>query len=197
MKKIITIVYLLFLTCAAFGQVDSTWNVLLLKKGNQLEAKPNMAAWSNTGFYLYKNCVYNITLKNEKQISGRLIDIKLDTLFFTNFFNANAARLTGVKLDTFAVDYKALGKMNLIADRALGLDNTYSFDSFDFIFKKDTTNYVFTSDWVAIFQNDSMKYELVAHMTAQGIGTLFEERGRTYYLYGTGMVKPDRSKIDK
>ena len=45
------------------AQVDSSWNVLLLEKGNKLEMKPDMAALSKTGFYLYKNCVYEIILK--------------------------------------------------------------------------------------------------------------------------------------
>lgn len=33
-------------------------------------------------------------------------------------------------------------------------------------------------------------------MTAQGIKLLFEENGRTYYFYGGGLTKPDRSKMD-
>jgi hypothetical protein len=196
MRKLTTITFLLFLTFSVFGQVDSTWNVLLLEKGNKLEVKPNMAALSKTGFYLYKNCVYEIDLKNKRHIGGRLIGIKPDTLFFTNFFNSNVANSANTKLDTFAVYYKDLDKLNLIADRSMGWYTKYSFDNYNFIFKKDTTNYFFPSDWVVIYNNDPMKYELVAHMTAQGINTLFEESGRTYYFYGTGMTKPDRSKMD-
>ena len=196
MRKLTTIINLLFLTVSSFGQVDSTWNVLLLEKGNKLEVKQNMAALSKTGFYLYKNCVYEIDLKNKTHIGGRLIDIKPDTLFFTNYFNSNVAYSANGKLDTFAVYYKDLDKLNLIADRSMRLYTKYSFDNYDFIFKQDTTKYFISSAWVVIYNNDPTKYELVAHMTAQGINRLFEDSGRTYYFYGSGMTKPDRSKMD-
>jgi len=196
MRKILTILYLLFLTSSAWGKVDSSWNVLLLEKGNTLKIKHNMAALSKTGFYLYKNCVYDIDLKNKRHISGRLIKIKPDTLFFTNFFNSNVAHSSNQKLDTFAVYYKDLDKLNLIADRSMGWHLRYSFDNYDFIFKKDTTNYFFKSQWVVIYNNDPNEYEVVAHLTAQGITALFEENSRVYYFFGTGMTKPDPSKMD-
>lgn len=196
MKKItIPLLFQLFVV-TVWGQIDSSWNVLLLEKGNNFEIKPNMATLNKTGFYLFKNCVYEIDLKNQKHISGRLIDVKPDTLVFTNFFNANVAFSAGAKLDTFAIHYKNLDKINLISDRTLGLYNKYSFDNYNFIFKRDTANYSFPSNWVAIYNNDSLKYELVAHLTEQGINTLFEDNGRTYYFYGKGMTKLDRSKID-
>lgn len=196
MKRITILLHLLILTFSVWGQADSSWNVLLLEKGKNFEKKLDMANLSSTGFYLYKNCVYEIDLKNKTHIGGRLIDIQPDTLFFTNFFNSNVAYSANSKLDTFAVYYKNLDKLNLIADRSMGWYTKYSFDNYDFIFKKDTTNYFFESDWVAIYDNDPMKYELVAHMTSQGIDVLFEESGKTYYFYGTGMTKPDRSKMD-
>jgi hypothetical protein len=197
MKKLSTLlIYFLFLNFSASGQPDSTWNVLLLEKGNKLVAKPHMAEFSKTGFYLYKNCVYEIELKNKKHINGRLINIKPDSLFFTNFFNSNVAYSSKTKLDTFAVFYKDLDKLNLISDRSMGLYIKYSLDNYDFTFTKDTINYFFESKWVAIYNDDPMKYELVAHMTAQGINTLFEENARTYFFYGSGMTKPDRSKMD-
>jgi len=196
MRRLLTITYLVILSYAVLGQADSTWNVLLLEKGSKLKVKSNMAEFGKSGFYLFKNCVYEIELKNNNQINGRLIDIKLDTLFFTNFFNTNQADLAKAKLDTFAVYYKELNKLKLIADRSMRWYNTYSFDHYDFIFKKDTTNYFFLSNWVEMYNNDSMKYELVAHMTAQGINILFEENGSTYYFYGKGMTKPDRTKMD-
>lgn len=129
-------------------------------------------------------------------MSGRLIEITKDTLSFTNFFNYNVAIKAQSILDTIKIHYRQLGTLNLIADRAYGWYEKHAFDNFDFIFKKDTTHFAFESDWYQIFSNDSRKYELVPHLTAQGINLLFEENGRTYYFYGAGMIKPDRSKMD-
>ena len=184
------------LTINLFGQSDSCWTVLLLGKGNGLEIKNDMGSFNKTGFYLYRNCIYEIETKNGDIYGGRLIDIKPDTLFFTNFFNSNAASKAGMQLDTVGLHYKQLDKLRLIADRSMGLYTKHSFDNFNFIFKKDTVNCSLKSDWIQIFTNDPMPYELVPHLTAQGINLLYEENGRTYYFYGTGMTKPDRSKMD-
>ena len=47
------------------------------------------------------------------------MDVKPDTLWFTNFFNANTAASADSKLDTFAVHFKDLDKLNLISDSRL------------------------------------------------------------------------------
>ena len=198
-KKIIVLLLLQLVSITIFGQNSDSqkdnWNVLLLKKGNQLETKENMSSLSKTGFYLYKNCIYDITLRNEKgfeekKIGGRLINIKPDSLIFTNYFNLNAAFSNNAKLDTFAVHYEELDQLKIISDRSLGLYEKISFDNYDFVFKKDTVNYAFKRDWVKIYTNDVMLYEVVAHMTAQGIGALYEQDGRTYFFEGTGLIKP-------
>ena len=158
-----------------------------------------MASFSKDGFYLIRNMVYEVTTKNNLQINGRLIDIEPDTLFFTNFFNENAAKNAGMTLDTVGIYYRQLDKLKLIADRAMGFYNNHSFDNFDFQFQKTDTKCSIPSDWEKIFQNDDSLYELVAHLTSQGINILYEEEGRTYYFYGGGMIKrakPDRSKMD-
>lgn len=155
-----------------------------------------MGTLCSTGFYLYRNCVYEVDLKNKLHIGGRLIDIKPDTLFFTNFFNENAASKAKVKLDTIAVYYKQLDKIRLVADRTMQWYVNHSFDNYDFIFKKDTTNCNISSNWEKIFSNDTALYEIAPHLTQQGITWLFEENGKSYYFYGGGMTKPDRTKMD-
>ena len=198
MDKIINI--LLFLVIMVpfrtFGQADSCWTVLVLKKGNALKIKPNMSSFNTNGFYMYRNCIYEIDTKSGQHYSGRLIDIKPDTLYFTNYFNENAASKAGFNLDTLGLHIDQLDKLNLISDRSMGLYTKHSFDHFDLIFKRDTIHCSLASKWSQIYSNDSSAYELVPHLTAQGINLLFEESGRTYFYYGTGMIQSDRSKMD-
>lgn len=193
-SKIFLVVFMM-LSIQARGE-DSCWTVLLLKKGNTLEIKPDMGAVSKTGFYLYRNCVYDVSLKNSQNLHGRLTDIRQDTLFFTNYFNANAASKAGATLDTLAIHYTELAQLSLISDRAMGFYTKVFFDDYDFIFRKDTVHCLLASHWHPIYTNDPAYYEVVPHLTAQGVDLLFEESGRTYYYYGPGMVKPDRSKMD-
>ena len=191
------IIAILLSTFKLFGQTDSCWTVLLVKNGKTPDyTKPIKGKFSPDGFYLYRNCIYEIDLIDKRKLSGRLIEITKDTLSFTNFFNQNVAIKAQSTLDTIKIHYRQLDRLNLIADRAYGWYEKHSFDNFDFIFKKDTSNCKLESDWYEIFSNDNQKYELVPHLTAQGINLLFEESGRTYYFYGAGMTKPDRSKMD-
>lgn len=178
------------------AQPDSSWNVLVIQRGKDLKIRPDMSDFNTTGFYLYKNCVYEFELKNKSRIGGRLVDIKQDSLLFTNFFNATTARNSKAKLDTFTVHYNQLERLNLIADRAMRYYNRVKLDNYDFIFQRDTINYYFPSQWEKIYANDANRYELVAHLTAQGVDMLFEDSGRTYFFYGSGIVKPDRSDFD-
>jgi hypothetical protein len=191
----ITFLFLIISTYA-FGQSDSCWTVLLIDRGKSFEIKPDMAKVSKTGFYLYRNCNYDITLKNGKEYGCRLIDIKPDTLFIANCFNENVAKRAKISFDTLAIHYKELDKLRVIADRSLGWYEKYSFDNFDFQFKKDTGNCKLESYWEQIFSNDNSKYEIAPHLSAQGITYLFEENGLTYFFYGGGMSKPDRTKMD-
>lgn len=196
-KLTILIIAILLLTIKVFGQTDSCWTVLVIKKGSSPDyTKAIEGKFNPDGFYLFKNCIYEIDLKDKRKLSGRLIDISKDTLSFTNYFNQNVAFKAQTNLDTIKIHYRQLDKLNLISDRALGLYEKHSFDNFDFIFKKDTNNCILKSHWHEIFSNDNQIYELVPHLTAQGVDLLFEESGRTYYFYGAGMTKPDRSKMD-
>lgn len=178
------------------AQTDSSWNVLLLSKSKKIEQKEDMRSFSNTGFYLYKNCVYEFKSSNNDFFSGRLINVKPDSLYFSNFLNEHVAQHANQKLDTIAFHYKQLKKLRLISDRSMGLYTTHTLSQFDFIFSKDTAANELASSWAKIYVNDTNTYELVPHLTAQGVNLLFEENGKSYYFYGGGMEKPDLSEVD-
>lgn len=196
-KTTFFILTILLSTYNLFGQADSCWTVLLVKKGVTPDYNKTFEGGFNpNGFYLYRNCIYEIDLKDKRKLSGRLIEISKDTLSFTNFFNLNVALKSFCTLDTIKVHHSQLDRLNLIADRAFGFYEKHSFDNFDFIYKQDTSNCKLESEWQEIFSNHNEKYELVPHLTAQGINFLFEEDGKTYYFYGGGLTKPDRFKMD-
>lgn len=171
--------------------------MLLVKKGKT----PDLNSWhgaavNHDGFHLYRNCVYNVETTDKQQYHGRLVDMQPDTLYFTNFLNESVADKIDMPFDTVAIHFRQLGKFHMVADRAMGLYTTLSLDNFDFYFWKDTTNCTLPSEWAQIFENDPYYYELVPTLTAQGIDLIYEEAGQTYFFYGTGLVKPDRAKID-
>src|SRR3954471_12344683 len=99
----ITIFLMLFFQFDSFGQSDSTWTVMMLKKGNQPEIKDNMAEFSQTGFYLYRNCFYDLEFKDKTKKTLRLIDIKPDTLTFIGISEKRDADFAQVAKDTFLI----------------------------------------------------------------------------------------------
>jgi hypothetical protein len=104
----IMILFLILFQSDSFGQSDSIWNVMILKKENQPEIKDNMAVFSQTGFYLYRNCFYDLKFKDETKKTLRLIDIKPDTLIFIGISEKRDSNLAQVSKDTFLIDYKSV-----------------------------------------------------------------------------------------
>ena len=95
------IFFLILLQSDLFGQTDSVWNVLILKKGNQPEIKDNMATFSQTGFYLYRNCFYDMEFHDKTKKTLRLIDIKPGTLIFIGISQKKDGSITPSATDTF------------------------------------------------------------------------------------------------
>lgn len=189
---------LFFSLCAYIlpAQPDSCWTLLLLEKSRDLKPRPDMATYSSHGFYLYRNCMYDIELNNQQRISGRLVDIRKDTLCFTNAFNQATAAIDHKVLDTIAYPISALNRLFLIADRSLGIYNKQSLNRFNFIFRKDTVHHDLPSYWVQLYSNDTARYELVPFLTMQGLDMLYEEGGRTYYYMGSGLDRLAAPKKD-
>ena len=95
------IIAILLSTFKLFGQTDSCWTVLLVKNGKTPDyTKPIKGKFSPDGFYLYRNCIYEIDLIDKRKLSGRLIEITKETFSFTNFFNQNVAIKAQSTLDT-------------------------------------------------------------------------------------------------
>ena len=195
-RNLLLLTLLLFIGVSESISQDTCWTVLLVKKGKKVKVRKNMDAFSNRGFYLYRNCIYNVSTKKGKMYKGRLIDIKPDTLFFTKYLNATVAKKWGENLDTVAIHYRQLDKLYLFRGMSRPTYKLVSLENFNFSFKKDTTHCRWESLWGKIFTGSDKVYEIVPHMEMQGITGLYEYAGTTYFFSGGGITKPDTSKID-
>ncbi|OJJ22583.1 hypothetical protein BKI52_07850 [marine bacterium AO1-C] len=175
---------------------DTCWTALLIKKGKNLKVREDMSAFNYRGFYLYRNCIYNVSTKENEFYRGRLIDIKPDTLFFTKYLNEAVAQKAGKQLDTVAIHYKELDKLHLFRGRNRPTYKEIPLTTFDFIFKKQAQHCVWESLRAKIFENSDKVYEIVPHLEMLGITGLFEDEGKTYFFTGVGGIKQDKSKID-
>ncbi|MFH0893017.1 MAG: hypothetical protein V2A54_01165 [Bacteroidota bacterium] len=195
---LILIVSIFHSTGLAFSQSDSCYTAIMIKKGCIPKANCALAgAYNPCGFYLYRNCLYNIELKNKTQINGRLIDIRPDTLCFTNFINLNAAKKAHRKFDTLKVSLNELWRLNLNSDATFGFYERHYFKNNILIIRKDTgINYI-ESEWTVSGTNPVYKTELVPYLSANGLYLVYEQNGLTCFYQGGAIDKPDTSKMDR
>src|SRR5687767_4077361 len=134
----------------SFAQSDSLWNVMILRKGNQPEIRDNMAAFSQTGFYLYRNCFYDLKFRDKTKKTLRLIDIKLDTLIFVGISEKTDSNYTQVANDTFLIDYNSTSKLLLIKDWGAKNSRKINCDDYYFIFYKSVIDNRYESKYAYV-----------------------------------------------
>ncbi|MEI9809219.1 MAG: hypothetical protein WDO16_15905 [Bacteroidota bacterium] len=85
MKKVRIILVVLFYINTAAAQDTSFQNLYFIEKGEAPVRKENDYEPRKTGFYLYRNCIYNLVLKNKLQLSAKITAIKkrFYLLYFT------------------------------------------------------------------------------------------------------------------
>ena len=88
---------------SSFSQTDSIQNLYFVKKSEQpvFTEKDYMPA--TKGFYIYRNCIYDFVLKNKRQLSAKVIDIKNDSVYYTLYINENVAQKNKNSQDTFSL----------------------------------------------------------------------------------------------
>lgn len=199
MRKVLLFIFLLT-TVFLFGQqnaVDSVWKVRIVPKNKVYKSKyRDSVSFNPKGFYLVKNCYYKLTSKSKGELFGILVDVKKDSLVFSNYFNANVANTFGDPFFTFSLHYKDLKTLNLLSDRALNWYTRIGLNSYEFEFIKDTGDLAWMSPEVKIYRNSDKKYKLVPYLTYQGFEYLYEWEGKVLVYSGTGLYEPDRNKMD-
>lgn len=191
----LTIFFVIFSQFNAFGQSDSLWNVMILKKENQPEMKNNMAEFSTTGFYLYRNCFYDLKFKDKTRKTLRLIDIKPDTLIFIGISDKKDTDLTKIAKDTFHIDYKNIDKLLLHKDWGSESSKKVNCDDYYFIFHKTLIANRYESKLAFVFSD--FQSEIVPRLSLYGITYHYEYGGKLYYHSGIKVQTPKYSDEEK
>jgi hypothetical protein len=180
----ILLVFLIFFRLDSFSQADSIWNVMILKKGNQPEIKDNMAAFSKTGFYLYRNCFYDLEFRDKTKKTLRLIDIKPGTLIFIGISQKKDTDFTRPATDTFSIDYNNIRRFLLIKDWGAKNSKKINCDDYYFIFHPSIIDNRYESKYASVFPDAGPKTELVPRLSSDSITYHYEYGGKLYYYSG-------------
>jgi hypothetical protein len=191
------IIFLILIQIDAFGQQDSIWNVMILKKNNKPEVNDNMAEFSPTGFYLYRNCFYDLQFKDKTKRTLRLIDIKPDTLIFIGISLKKDTNLNLPAKDSFLIEYKSIDKLLLIKDFGAKTSKKINFNEYFFIFYKSLLNNRLESKYDYVFSGGVSKSELIPRLSSFGITYNFEYGGKLYYHSGINVPVPKYSDEEK
>ncbi len=88
-------------------------------------------------FYIYRNCIYDLVLKNKQVLSIKVTDIRNDSIYYTSAFNHTIVLRKNWHTDTLALHPMQLKKVRLIGDQLIGtLFGTYSLTRCRYVFEK-------------------------------------------------------------
>ena len=197
MTQRLLLLFLLFIQFDSFCQTDSIYNVMVLRKEVQPEIKDNMAEYSPTGFYLYRNCFYDLKFRDKVEKTLRLIDIKRDTLVFIGISEKQDIDLSITSKDTLLVDYQSIDKILLLKNFSSGASKKINCDDYYFIFYKSLTNNSYESKYAQVFSSQAEKSELIPRLSSHGITYHYEFGGKLYYHSGVKVQTPKYNDGEK
>ena len=178
--------YVFLLLCFLAGALtrNTAQNLYFVKKGQPAIFQKADFQPGKQAFYIYRNCVYDFVLKDGKQISVRVIDIKNDSIYYTPYIGR-----TATTKDTLSLHPGDLKKIRMIGDRIMALYKSYSLRHCTYVFENTGAPKTFPQLKDTVYEADSSRstvYDVVPYLTAQGIDRLYQQCGVTYYYRGIG-----------
>ncbi len=194
--------FLLFLNSAihSYGQQDSIQNLYFVKKGETALFAENDYQPGKNAFYVYRNCIYNLVMKNKKEITIKVVDIRNDSIYYVTWVSQRPPEYVNRPADTLALHPSQLKKVRMIGDRILGLMSGHSLLDDDHVFQLSDSAKAFpkiVKTQLAPDSSYSITYELVPYLTAQGINRVYERSGRAYYYEGGPIPQARKDSVKK
>ncbi len=186
--KIIIFLFAFLTSGLSRAQSDSAWTVFVLKKGHEPIIRDNMAGYSNSGFYLYQNCLYTFSLIGKKPKTGRLVALKPDTLFFQMKGDSNNMQVVAIdSLESF-----------LFSDNwTPNQKKKIKIKKHQFVFTKSNRPNFIPSNFAFITPDQEKKYELIPSPTLNRICYFTYFEGLLLYHSGVEIDPPKYTAEEK
>jgi len=185
---LIPVLLLAFSDSAVYSQTGSYENLYFVKDGEKAEFNKKDYMPDKKGFYIYRNCIYVLVLKNKMQFFAKVIEIKNDSLYYTAYINENVAQKNNSYQDTLSMHPSSIKRIKLIGDRIMGIYANQPLGHYSYVFEQDIEPKKFKTYFDTVYTKDSSRattYELIPYLTAQGLDQLYEQCGITYYFRGS------------
>ena len=171
----------------AYSQSSTIQNLYFIKAGPYPVTSDKDYKPRKEGFFIYRNCVYDLVLKNKLQLSAKIIDIKNDSIYYTLFTKENEPGRQEDQQDTLHLHPFEIRRIKMIGDRMMGIYSSCYVNRYRYVFEKSLEPKKMNTDFRTIYSadsTDSTTYELVPYLTAQGLDLLYQQCGSTYYYDG-------------
>lgn len=185
MKQILLAIFCLtFLISNA--QENSCLNLLVHQKGVKPKMRANMVTQNDAGFYLYRNCIYNIGHSNGIKKNYQLIDITPTGIIVKQPFLAGK--------DTTLV-YTDINTLYLTSEKNIEWFVELDLKNYEFLVTEDSSLCYLPSQTKSIYKKDDTQFELVPYLTIGGVQYLYEEDGDVF-IYQSDLKKRKKKKQD-
>jgi hypothetical protein len=169
------------------SQTTTSQNLFFIKNGLHPVTSDKDYKPRKEGFFIYRNCVYDLVLKNKLQLSAKIIDVKNDSLYYTLYTKENELQHHGDRQDTFHLHPSQIRRIKMIGDRLMGIYSNCYVNHYKYVFEQSLEPKKLNTDFKTIYSADSTNsttYEVVPYLTAQGLDLLYQQCGATYYYEG-------------
>lgn len=171
------------------AQDNHTQNLYFTKKNKPVAfGKEDYKPRQGNSFYLYRNCIYDLELKNKLRLSARVTDMRNDSMYYTGAVNPDATIVSADETDTFSLHPAQIRKLRLIGDRMMGLYSSMRLRQYRYEWEASAEPKKFMTSLRTVYAPDSSSsttYELVPFLTAQGLDQVYKECGKSYYYEGS------------
>ncbi|MFT6844962.1 MAG: hypothetical protein ACJAUV_001151 [Flavobacteriales bacterium] len=158
---------------------QSCGHLLALKKGSELVIKDNMKTQDKNGFYVYRNCIYNLSLQDGTKNTWQVVDF-------------NETHLTVKKPFTNAIDtniaFGDLQRLFLISEKNIDWYSDIDLRNYSLTYETGNTDCMLPSIRKSIYKKDTTTFELIPYLTFGGIKYLYQENDEIF-LYESDLKK--------
>lgn len=175
----------------AYGQRDSVWNVLILKEGKTPLVRDNMVTYQPTGFFLYRNCFYDLQLKDKTKATLRLVNVQKDTLVFVGVSQKLDVNRSLPPADTFRMSPQNISKLRFKKNNGWGGFKKVKLKKHYFLFYKSPHPHVLVSRQEHVFPDIETTEEIVPRLQASGVDYYFEYNGKLYRYSKAQVSEPN------
>lgn len=175
-KHLITGTLLLLVFTVSSAQ-EACMELLLVEKGRELSMRKHMEKQNSSGFYLFRNVIYDVQFNNREPQTLQLIDIDSTKLSWRDPFKPNNQEIE--------VAPKHIEKLILSSTINPSVFEEIELSNYTFTFSAGNQFCEMDIPEQAIYKNDTRLTRLLPYLTIEGIRYLYLENNDVYVFQGT------------